>query len=94
MMESFNYPGTIPNADYSIIGTSAFSKGTIGTKYYGINIESILLNCQGNCSSSCITKASCTQLSGISKVNDCFICPNNTKFNETRKACISNCSMN
>lgn len=88
--DSFTYPGTIPVADYGFIGSSGFLSGGIsGAKYYGINIESNLLNCQGSCSASCITKSNCTIVNGTSTGNDCFICPNNTKYNDTTKTCVS-----
>lgn len=87
--DSFNYPGTIPVADYGMIGSSGFAAGGLsGARYYGINIESILLNCFGSlCPSACISKANCSQATGIQSVNDCILCPNNTRYNESRKVC-------
>ncbi len=81
--DSFNYPGTIPVADYGLIGSSGFTAGGIsGARYYGINIESILLNCLGSlCSSPCISKSNCSQVTRVQSLNDCFVCPNNTRFN-------------
>ncbi len=88
--DSFNYPGTIPVADYNMIGSSGFSTGGLsGARYYGINIESILLNCFGSlCPATCITKFNCTQAKGLQSGNDCALCPNNTRYNETRKFCV------
>lgn len=37
-LDSFSYPGPIPNSDYGIIGSSGFSLGLSGARYYGINI--------------------------------------------------------
>lgn len=82
IFDSFNYPGTVPVADYGIIGSSGFSTGGVSAaRYYGINIESIILNCQGACPSSCVNKTSCSQANGIQTLNDCLICPANTKYN-------------
>jgi hypothetical protein len=88
--DSFNYPGTIPVADYGMIGSSGFNAGGLsGARYYGINIESILLNCFGSlCPSTCISKANCTQASGLQSANDCILCPSNTRYNETRRVCV------
>lgn len=88
--DSFNYPGTIPVADYGMVGSSGFAPGGLsGARYYGINIESILLNCFGSlCTSTCVSKFNCTQANGIQLGNDCGICPNNTRYNETRKVCV------
>lgn len=81
IFDSFAYPGSVPAADYGIIGSSGFVGGASNGRYYGINIESSLLNCQGSCGSPCFTKTNCTQSNGVSSGNDCFICPNNTKYN-------------
>lgn len=55
--DSFTYPGTVPSSDYGILGSSGFNVGIAGARYYGINIESYLLNCQGSCKTPCLVKS-------------------------------------
>jgi len=56
VFDSFTYPGSIPSADYGIIGNSGFNLGFSGPRYYGLIMESILLNCLGSCRNSCLNK--------------------------------------
>lgn len=87
--DSFAYPGALPVADYGIIGSSGFTNnGIIGARYYGINIRSTNLNCKGVCPTPCVSRADCTTANGTVSSRDCIICPSNTRFNETRNACI------
>jgi hypothetical protein len=83
MMDSFVYPGSpLSPADYSLVGCSGFNRGVIGIRYYGITINSILLNCVGTCSNSCISKSNCSRVTNsVIRDKNCFICPSGTQFN-------------
>ncbi len=90
LYDSFAYPGTLPTADYGMIGSSGFSNnGISGAKYYGLSIQSTNLNCQGLCSTPCISKSNCSLANGTITGKDCIVCPNNTRYNDVKKACIT-----
>jgi len=91
---SFTHPGTIPSAiHYSLIGISSFGNGqNINSLpgFYGIGLQSNLLNCVGNgCRSNCTLQSNCTTNGGIINGQNCVICVNGSSFNASSGNCNS-----
>lgn len=99
---SFNYPGSIPaSADYNLVGVSSFGNGQTTNSlpgFYGIGIQSNLLNCVGNgCQTNCINRINCTSNQGIINGTNCIICVNGSTFNASSGTCNSSsiqCGLN
>jgi hypothetical protein len=89
---SFSYPGSLPSSNYNFVGVSSFGNGQTNSLpgFYGIGIQSNLLNCFGNgCQTSCITQASCNSNGGVVNGTNCIICVNGSTFNASSGNCTS-----
>ncbi len=89
---SFNYPGNAPtSSNYNFVGVSSFGNGSAINSlpgFYGIGIESNLLNCFGNgCQTNCTTQISCTSNGGVINGTNCIICINGSTFNASSGNC-------
>lgn len=81
--------------DYNIMGISKFESEGSNSKanFYGVSIVSKNLNCQGDCSSTCILKEDCSAQNGIVSGNSCTVCPSNTTYDSASHKCVSNCGV-